>query len=627
LKAYRIVRSPLTAVAATILTIVGIVVFRAGSLRTEHFFINQTPMTAQVAWYRKGGAETGSDRLLVAVNYSSRGWRGSRLRAMLAKTGETLGLTTDVPEFMEFSTELITAEIPAGGGSNLTAVAITHLPTVTNNPAAQLVAYEGNLYLLNWQGSNDGMDAEEDDERQSKVPNVDVQGWRLDQTKFVEITADEARSVSQSIERVRLRNPSPTRDSELRNQSSGWEVCTENVYSFRAAGKCPMGLGGNEFRLGFNRSIGTELDGPVFAQLVRSNNRETIRLTSDSNVWVESDVANYSSHRNKSVPAWDARSGVHFAGGWTNYLFGLLIALGFPYALFRTALNQSANSKPYFPEAKPEDFPGIDRPRLEEYTDVLTSNGFKHLRDYTAASSNPSRHRSPSFARLFVNPDLRCFAEVGQIFTTKKESAGMHLNFMTEFNGGWRFSTTDRVVNPVSYVARRARTLWLSRPGMAITEMLSLHCQMINQMKMRLSLTVLEDLSLEGYFLRSAEAVSELNKIIKGKSLWVFPLLLQYQYHKHKSHYEWLGNYDLKAPSHPWTPPAEDTSSAWEQTMTSWMPTINVASTVMLVFGAYLMFFRPNHSAGSSMFRMTISLLGLSGYGLVALMKKRSERR
>ena len=113
MKAYRIVRSPLTAVAATILTIVGIVVFRAGSLGTEHFFINQTPMTAQVAWYRKGGAETGSDRLLVAVNYSSRGWRGSRLRAMLAKTGETLGLTTDVPEFMEFSTELITAEIPA----------------------------------------------------------------------------------------------------------------------------------------------------------------------------------------------------------------------------------------------------------------------------------------------------------------------------------------------------------------------------------------------------------------------------------------------------------------------------------------------------------------------------------
>src|SRR2546425_1080915 len=192
------------------------VVFRAGSLRTEHFFISQTPMTAQVACYRKGGTETGSDRLLVPINYSSRGWRGSRLRAMLAKTGEMLGLTTDVPEFMEFSTELITAEIPAGGGSNLTAVAISHLPTVTNNPGAQLVAYEGNLYFLKWQEPNNGMDAEEDDERLSRVPDLDVQGWRLAQNRFVEITAREARSVSQSIKRVRLRNPPPTRESELR---------------------------------------------------------------------------------------------------------------------------------------------------------------------------------------------------------------------------------------------------------------------------------------------------------------------------------------------------------------------------------------------------------------------------
>src|SRR5207302_5091389 len=135
----------------------------------------------------------------------------------------------------------------ASGRFDITALAISPLPTVSINPSAKLVGYEGKLYLLNWQGSNEGMDAGEDGERQSKVPNVDVQGWRLDQTKFVEITAGEARSVSQSIERVRLRNPSPTRDSELRNQSSGWEVCTENVYSFRAAGKCPMSLGGNEF--------------------------------------------------------------------------------------------------------------------------------------------------------------------------------------------------------------------------------------------------------------------------------------------------------------------------------------------------------------------------------------------
>jgi hypothetical protein len=361
--------------------------------------------------------------------------------------------------------------------------------------------------------------------------------------------------------------------------------------------------------------------------LVRSDNRETIRLTSDANLWVETDAANYSSRQNKSFQALSAHSGFRATGGWTNYIFGLLIALGFPYVVLRTALNQSANSKPCFPEAKPEDFPGIDRRRLEEYSEFLTKNGCKFLRDYTVATSNPSRNRSPSFARLFVHPELKVFAEAGQIFTPQKESAGMHLNFMTEFNGGWRFSTTDRVLNPITYIARRPRSLWLSRPGMAVPELFSLHSQMIKQLRMRLSLTTIEDVSIEGYFLRCAEAVAELNKVIKRKSLWLFPLLSQYQYHKPRAHYEWLGNYDLKTPPHPWTPPAADTSRGWERAMASWLPTINVASTVLLVFGAYLMFFRPSHSAPSSMFRMTISVLGLSGYGLVTLMKKFSEKR
>ena len=165
---------------------------------------------------------------------------------------------------------------------------------------------------------------------------------------------------------------------------------------------------------------------------------------------------------------------------------------------------------------------------------------------------------------------------------------------------------------------------------MAITEMLSLHNQMINQMKMGLALSVMEDVSIEGFFLRCAQSVEELNKIIRRKSVWLFPLILQVQYHNHRCHYEWLGSHGLKAPASPWTPPAKEADNAaspgWAATVTRWSPTINIGCTVMLGFSGYLMFFRPAHNASASMFRMAMCLLGLAGYALLAIVKKMSDK-
>jgi hypothetical protein len=91
----------------------------------------------------------------------------------------------------------------------------------------------------------------------------------------------------------------------------------------------------------------------------------------------------------------------------------------------------------------------------------------------------------------------------------------------------------------------------------------------------------------------------------------------------------WLGHHGLKAPADPWIPPAknpDDTSSAgWQSTINRWSPTINVACTAMIGLSAYLVFMHPAHSITSSMFRLSISVLGLSGYALLAICKKKSE--
>jgi len=46
----------------------------------------------------------------------------------------------------------------------------------------------------------------------------------------------------------------------------------------------------------------------------------------------------------------------------------------------------------------------------------------------------------------------------------------------------------------------------------------------------------------------------------------------------------------------------------------------------MIGLAGYLIFFHPTRSVNGSMFRMSISVLGLSGYALLAIFKKKSDK-
>jgi hypothetical protein len=380
-----------------------------------------------------------------------------------------------------------------------------------------------------------------------------------------------------------------------------------------------MKVAGSTWILNFDGIENFSFDGPMSAHLRNSDGLDSIPLSKTSNLWVETDEANYSALRHKSQSMLTSYTGIHFVYGWG--LLGLLVGVGLPVLLIRRALNHATNSSIYFPEAKPEDFPGIDSEKLEYYSQFLLTNGFKFLRDFTVASASPSPQRPASFARLFVNPDSKCFAEISQIFTPQRECAGMQCCFLTAFEGEWRFSTSDRVADSLTYIARRPRTLWLSRPGMACEEMLSLHLQMLTQIQMRLGLSVVDDVSIEGHFLRSTQALAELNKIVRRKSFFVLPLIIQYQYHQHRRYYEWLGNTGLNIPAFPWNPPVEQGPNTLSAAITRWSPTLNFVSTVLLAFSAFLMFFGRSHSTASMGFNIAVFSLGLTISAVVALAK------
>jgi hypothetical protein len=216
-----------------------------------------------------------------------------------------LGLMTDVPEFLGPSTELLAIDLNADAKANR----VSHLTSVKFSTVPQLVTYDGLLYVMDRGASSEEMEDEEDGAPAYGTPTAGPKGWRLEQDRLVEMTDREIRSVSESITRPRQRSPFQDQDPAPRNQSPNWKVCTENIYSFKSAGRCPINFGRTTWTLRFNGITTVPLDSPIFVQLGDSNGRETIRLTDDSNLWLETDATSYSALQNNLGPAWRSLSG------------------------------------------------------------------------------------------------------------------------------------------------------------------------------------------------------------------------------------------------------------------------------------------------------------------------------
>ena len=625
MKVQRFLRSRLLPVLVAVIAVAIIATARIGSLRSERYFVKRIPTFGQVAW-RNADRDNGSLTALVAITYTTQGRHESRLKNLFITVAEAIGLATVFPEQLQGSTDLSVIRFSSTPPAN-SGVAVNQVPSpATGSMSSHLVVHDGKLYLLDFGTFYEDLAFDEGDDGVPEDAEPTIKGWRFDADRFVEITQEEAQTVHASLSGPRHQD-SRKREPVESNQSPQWQACNESVYSFKELHSCPLKVGEFTWTLNFSGAKSSLFDGPMSTQLSSSNGVDKILLSENSNVWTETTAADYSSRRIKFLERLPEYSRNRVVYGWGSYLFGLLVAMGVPFLLIRNALGQATNSKNYFPEVKPEDFPGIDSQKLEYFSQCLIANGFEYLRDFTVASPNPVPNRPTSFGRLFVNRNSKCFAEISQIFTPQKGVDGMRCCFLTDFEGDWRYATTDRVLDPLTYVARRPRSLWLSRPGMSCEEMLSLHMQMVAQMKMRQGLTLVDDTSVEGYFLRTTQSTEELKKTIRRKSFWLLPLIIQLQYHQNRGHYEWLGNTGLHVPATSWTPPVKEKGdSSWAATINQWAPILNYASSAMLVFSAYLMFFHSSHNAGAARFRIVLFVLGLAWYGVLALAKKKTAK-
>lgn len=605
-----------------LLAVCAALAFSRLDLRATHYFVKEHPFKVEAA--------SRGDEALVLVAAAAQGWRGSKLEEWGAAAGEALGIVTDTPEplrgtFSVFRLRPATgpdAARPRSASGTVSSVAgleverreLSGLP-----PWGILYAEGGELYYVA------GYEGEGEDEPEAEGAPLDgeaeAKAWRWDGADFAAVGDDVAAQVYARAGRKRHRAPAPeaqTPSTDKRGAAArptgGWALA-QGVLGRGSAEVCSFDLAGERWGLhagGFWPA--GEGAGALSLMSGRTWRGTLARFSGD---WAETDAARFEALRYEGFGKLaESYFGRRLAPNATTMIFWLALSAALPYFWMRNALSRSVSRAHSYPDARPEHFPFLDRDKLDLYTAGLEARGFVRLRDYTIASSNNS---SPArlliFGRLFAHPELHLFAEVGQIFGAKPETAGLTCAVFSHFEQGWRLSVTSRRPNSVLYLVRRPRRLWLSRPGATVEELLDCHLDLRGQMVTVLDLKVSEDVRAETFFRCSSEAVEEMRQIIKRRSRWLLPLLFEYWRLEAHTPHEWLGDYGLRAPDG-WAAPAERAGAVEAGGVRAsgavWARALGLVANVMLLMSCVLFFFNTTHSRGALYFRLGLCASGLA---------------
>lgn len=626
------------------------------------------------------GAGGGREQLLMLVNYGQVGWQGNRLEAFYVPLGETLGFFTDFPSPLKSRQELIRFADADGdvrqqtGQLDLSRVRIERRDASALVAAGTLMAQGEELYYIGYDQADlagDDQGEEETEEETEKETKEDASlaryGWRWDGDAFVSIATEEVAKIWKDYNRDSARRAQRRQaasgaqgDNSSSGSSSSWQVCPMSTFSIAGLGRnnCVVNLSGEQWHFE-PREANTP---PNFEEIYRAEIPFTLRarsasgnvsatLIDDSGKWVEVSAEEYAAQQDARMAGFGGGQygGRQFTPATgLRLLLPLFIFFGVYYGLIRKALNGSISPSRYYPEARPEDFPALDHERLAQYTADLEARGFVRLRDVTVVSPEGTTPQPPTFVRLFAHAELKCYAEVGQVFTDKPHYDSvirMNISLLSHFAElGWTLGTSDRPAAPVIYVFRKPRALWQYRPGLSLDQLLSAHADVCRQMSITLALSPATDYTAETYFKLSEAAINETRELIKRRTRFgLLPLLFEIARSKSEQHYQWLGDYGLYPSPSGWTPPGalpqtDDepyrqpawrrlaTANGWQQLVLNWSDLISVFSTVCIGMMVYFWFVLPApQQPGTRLWRLGLTLAGLLGQFVVWLAKRGSS--
>ena len=193
-----------------------------------------------------------------------------------------------------------------------------------------------------------------------------------------------------------------------------------------------------------------------------------------------------------------------------------------------------------FMAADPDDYDWLDHETLRHYTRTLEALGFMHVVDYTVRyPGHALSSRPPGFARLWIHPVDRCFAEVNQAFAKKQAAAPLRCLVVSWLGDGWDLTTSDGEPRPISYAWRQARSLWSRHPQMSSAKLLVEQVRRRQCMMDGLGIVVITELTPAAYFDHARRNNADRKEVLRRKSIEI--IRGEIQEFKRSPFFEWCG--------------------------------------------------------------------------------------
>jgi hypothetical protein len=122
-----------------------------------------------------------------------------------------------------------------------------------------------------------------------------------------------------------------------------------------------------------------------------------------------------------------------------------------------------------FPPATPAQFPQLDTAELERFTREFEALGFTRLLDFSLVANTAKP--IPSFGRVFANTRNHFFAEISQVFPSRKAPRPLGCSIQSCLQDGWTLSFSNRKPMAASSLIRRKKAIGVCMPETPIHEL------------------------------------------------------------------------------------------------------------------------------------------------------------
>lgn len=191
---------------------------------------------------------------------------------------------------------------------------------------------------------------------------------------------------------------------------------------------------------------------------------------------------------------------------------------GLPFGLKRQ-LVKSVGTTMTLPPTIPEQFPKLDRDRLDATSRELEGLGFERLLDTSPVTD--VRSSPPTFCRIYAHRRHACYAIAIQAFPPIGRPTDLRCMIYGYLDDGWTVGYSNGKALAASAFVRRPRVIGVNVTTASPTELLSAFLAFRERVCADLGVRPIPDTSLEHYIRRTVEDLDAIREAVKKKNIAV----------------------------------------------------------------------------------------------------------